>query len=662
MLAATVVLGMTAGQPVQSLDNGIDIALGRAGITRTDAQFDASLMGFYRQGDFASPFYEAALSNVWRTPQLLGVLRNEIALGSSDTFKVVSILSRLTPNGSRRDLLGNPAAGSIAASRQPGYLEIVLGQMLDRGIITEDWPTLSSVPGDVQAAAALVLDVALQSHAFDQAAFQNVPDRDAMLRRELGTTSLPSNPVEYRELTDGYRQVDLAYLYAAGQDLTAAVEFAGTSLASAAKTATFNWRLTTAWGDIILSGAGDQQYVDPKALLIIDLAGDDTYVNCPTQKSASQWLSVVIDADGNDRYLSESTSADVRINQNDSRSSQRSLPGPGSAYLGCTLLFDAAGNDLYRSARSAFGSATLGVAVQIDRAGDDLYDSYADSIGYGKFGIGLLVDSAGSDIYRGFTQTMGVGMTGGVGMILDQVGDDEYLAETQALDFPSPQDPEQNVSMSMGAGNGFRMDYINGRSLAGGVGILMDVRGSDLYESAVFGQGVGYWMGVGALFDLGGNDEYNGVWYVQGSAAHFAVGALIDTDGGDTYSATTNMSHGAGHDFSFGYFLDDRGDDNYSAGNLAFGAGNANGIGFFADMEGTDSYQAAGNTVLGRSNAAQEGSLRTRAFALGLFLDGYGNDTFPDRTPWARNGNGDVNIAKPAPTKSETQYGIFLDR
>lgn len=658
-VAATLVLGISTLQPVPSLDNGIDLALGRAGLTRAEAQFDTTLMDFYRQGDFASPFYKAAMEDVWRTPSHLSVLRNEIAFASNEAFKVVSVLSRLTGNGSRRDLLGNPVGPSVATMNTPGQLTLVLGQMREQGLISEQIPPLTNVPAEVQAAAALVLEVALQAEPYRRAAFASVDDLEALLRREIQP---PTDPVGYRTLLFGYQKVDPAFLFAAGQDITAAVQSAASALSTTPNTAAYSWRLTTAWGDIILNGAGDHQYVDPKALLIIDTGGNDTYVNCPAQKGASHWLSVVIDTDGDDKYLSESANPDTPVNQNPARSSQRGLPGPGSAFLGVTVLYDTKGNDLYRSARSSFGSATFGVAVHVDLEGDDTYDTYADSLGYGKFGIGLLIDREGNDTYQGFTQTMGVGMVGGVGMLLDQSGNDKYLAETQVIDFPSPQDPTQNVTMGMGAGNGSRMDYVNGRSLAGGVGILMDVRGNDEYRGGVFAQGIGYWMGLGVLYDLDGYDTYHAVWYAQGAAAHFAVGALIDNNGNDTYTVTTNMSHGAGHDFSFGFLWDDQGDDIYRAGNLALGAGNANGIGFFVDMEGTDTYDPSGNIVLGRSAPVQEGSFRTRAFSLGLFLDGYGNDTYPSNRPWARNGHGDVDLTRTPAAKRESQLGIFLDR
>lgn len=653
---------MTSFQPVSSLDAGVDIALARTGLNRKDAQLDSGAMNFYRQGSLSSPFYEATMNDVWKTPQLLSVVRNEIALATNDAFKVVSILSRLTSSGSRRDLLGNPVSPAIGRSTQPGYLQIILGQMQDKGLLQGAIPDTSTLPPQVQSATALILETALDTAGYRQAAFQSIEDIDGLYKRELGNAQISSDPTQFRTLLIGYEKVDTAYLFAGGQDFAAAAQEAGQMISAVPNTLRYSWRLSTAWGDIVLSGAGDQQYVDPKALLIIDTGGNDTYINCPAQKSASHWASVVLDSDGNDKYLSDSGFSGKAVREAESRKSQRGLPGPGSAFLGYTVLIDKKGNDLYRSARSSFGAATLGVALLVDDEGDDKYDSYADSVGFGKLGIGLVIDREGNDEYRGFTQTMGCGLTAGVGAIIDQTGTDKYLAEETVIDFPSPQDPEKNVSMSIGAGSGTRLDYVHGRSLAGGIGLVMDVKGNDEYKCSVFGQGVGYWMGMGILFELDGNDTYNGVWYAQGSAAHFSVGALIDTDGSDSYTTTTNMSQGSGHDFSFGLLWDDRGTDKYSGGNLAFGASNSNGIGFFADLEGDDTYASTGETVYGRATPAPEGSTRTRSLGLGVFLDGQGNDKFSERQPWAKNGSSSLDIARQGPSRSESQLGIFVDR
>ena len=293
--------------------------------------------------------------------------------------------------------------------------------------------------------------------------------------------------------------------------------------------------------------------------------------------------------------------------------------------------------------------------------GDDIYDAYTDAIGHAAFGIGILDDWKGADRYTGFTNVEGSAGVSGLGLLVDRLGDDQYVANNEVLDFPSPQTKLANVSMAQGAATGRRADYIDGHSLSGGVGILMDEDGNDRYTCGVFGQGVGYWEGVGILHDEGGADKYTGQWYVQGASAHFGIGYLHDAGGSDEFTAGMNMAQGAGHDFGIGFLLKEGGADKYKAPNLSLGAGNANGIGVFVDTSGDDVYDASG-TTLGRAAEAPKGSLRERALALGVFMDLSGQDVYPSSVPWAQNARRTANWTDRRPAAAESQTGVFWDR
>ncbi|MEO0148861.1 MAG: hypothetical protein ABIL23_00320 [candidate division WOR-3 bacterium] len=175
---------------------------------------------------------------------------------------------------------------------------------------------------------------------------------------------------------------------------------------------------------------------------------------------------------------------------------------------------------------------------------------------------------------------------GGVGILVDAEGDDVYKLEDSAIVFPSPQSPKHNTSLGQGMGFGERRDFYNGKSLGGGLGMLVDINGDDRYYSHVFSQGSGYWLGIGVLYDGGGNDAYSGVWYSQGASAHFGIGALYDLKGDDVYFSSISTSQGVGHDFSYGILFDGEGRDTYTCGNLCLGSGNAQGVGVFWDMDG----------------------------------------------------------------------------
>ena len=86
--------------------------------------------------------------------------------------------------------------------------------------------------------------------------------------------------------------------------------------------------------------------------------------------------------------------------------------------------------------------------------------------------------------------------------------------------------------MAQGAARGSRT------SLAGGIGILRDDEGNDVYEAEMFAQGMGFYYGVGLLWDRAGDDRYRAVRYAQGNGVHEAAGILRDDSGNDRYELT----------------------------------------------------------------------------------------------------------------------------
>lgn len=625
------------------------------------AKFDQTMMPFYRQAEFATPFFETCYESPWRIPFVMDMHRRQLAATGQNALSTVSVASRMLGKGSRRELLGNPIADAMARSKQPNALSISLQRMKQRGLISGEVPSPSAVPDEVQQAASLLIEVALDGVSSRRASFLAVTNLDQVFQRETNVGTMGADPVEHENLLQFYRSIDMTYLFSAGQDMSAAMTAAATEVGTILGTQKYDFVVKTAWGDIVLTGGSDSSHGASPIFVLIDTGGKDTYVGVPSNKNVSNWASMVIDSDGDDMYLGEASLKETPIAKYAERGKSRYQLSNGSAAFGLSFVIDTKGNDLYRTAGSGLGSATFGVALLSDWEGDDVYDSYADSQGFGKFGIGILEDLSGKDQYSGFQQVQGVGLTGGIGILIDRNGNDTYVANDSILDFPSPQTAEHNVSLAQGAGYGVRLDYVNGKSLAGGIGILLDQGGNDSYTCGVFGQGVGYWEGLGALWDSGGDDSYNGQWYVQGASAHFGVGYLEDLSGTDGYVAMLNMGQGAGHDFSIGILLDHAGDDRYRGPNLSLGAGNANGIGVFVDRLGNDLYETSGLS-LGQAAESPKGSLRERAFCFGLFMDLGGTDTYPEAFDYVRNGTRAVNWRDRHPSPSESQVGVFWDR
>ncbi len=331
--------------------------------------------------------------------------------------------------------------------------------------------------------------------------------------------------------------------------------------------------------------------------LIIDIGGDDVY-NMSTEILTGNNFSCIMDFAGNDFY---NTYSDF---------------GLAGAVFSTSIIFDKAGNDIYKSKRGSLGAAIGGIGLLYDEAGDDIYEGNSFSQGAACFGIGLLYDKNGNDTYIANTCSQAFGMTQGIGSIIDEKGNDSYLISPRSLDIGRYED--HYVSMCQGYGLGLRPYY------AGGIGLLLDCEGNDIYNTDIFGQGGGYWYALGMLIDKKGNDKYNGYQYSQGAGIHLALGLLQDDEGWDFYQSN-GVSQGCGHDYGFGMLLDQKGNDNYSAYSLSQGAGNANGIGMFIDTEGRDGYL---NKEPG--NCRGYGNPRREYGSLGIFLDGSGTDFYSE--------------------------------
>lgn len=358
---------------------------------------------------------------------------------------------------------------------------------------------------------------------------------------------------------------------------------------------------------VAIGGLGKNIY-NGKFDIIIDFGGDDVYNidndnRPPFQKNYKggfgYGLSYIIDLSGNDYYTTKSNFA---------------LAG---ALFSSSFLFDKEGDDVYNCQSVGLGAAIGGLGLLYDESGNDTYHGLTFSIGAGCFGIGFVVDRKGNDTYIANSYSQGFGMTEGVGAIIDNEGNDSYLIDARSLDIGRYED--HYVSMCQGYGLGLRPYY------AGGIGLIIEGSGNDIYNTDIFGQGGAYWYSLGAIIDKSGHDKYNGYQYSQGAGIHLAVGLLKDYDGWDFYQSQ-GVSQGCGHDFGFGLLWDVKGNDNYSAYSLSQGAGNADGIGILIDESGSDGYLSKEPVYMSRGY----GNPRREYGSIGLFLDMSGNDFYSE--------------------------------
>ncbi len=339
-------------------------------------------------------------------------------------------------------------------------------------------------------------------------------------------------------------------------------------------------RIDTPAGAIVVGGKGQNTYDLDKMLdvaAVIDLGGNDVY-NEGTVGPRRPVL-LLIDLAGNDAY-------------------RGAKPGiQGGAVLGVSMLLDLDGDDTYQAQEVAQGSVLAGVGMLVDYAGNDRYYGVRRMQGQALGGIGLLVDRAGNDDYRAALWGQGMGAPLGFGLLEDLDGDDHYYCGGMWKD--SYEETPGLEGWGQGVGAGLR------QVANGGIGVILDGGGDDIYEFDYLAHGGGYWCGVGFARDFGGNDqrlvtrksfkggprtESHFQRFGTGWGCHYAMGFLFDDAGDDVYDGKI-MSTGMAWDCSMGVLCDFAGNDVYkTTGGLTQGTGAQMGFAILFDYNGDDVY------------------------------------------------------------------------
>jgi hypothetical protein len=653
MHALLLVLGILMTQSASDAQIFAD-ALAEVDLTIDEMKIQSSDLRFFAGDIYRLDLFDNLMAEPLTIPDYLEVSEQRAQNVAGSPSGLLLFATGKIGTSVRRGLIGDPL-GSLktAAHREGSLLDALVevhqssGAELDSDQKAEISKKLASIPADVKEQVALLILASVGANEWLDDAFLEVSSFE-----RTGARSVACSYVAYeetlprdmeREIYELAGKVDFHYLSTGAMDLAIAVEHVASELEQMEIEDFETVRISTPMGQIVIGGPGSDEHKNATPFVIIDVGGNDVYSSAGAT-SAVVPVSVAIDLSGDDTYASvDSLNASF-----------------GSGVLGCGYLIDVSGDDHYRGANLSQGAGFFGLGLLIDKSGDDTYVSFATSQGAGLFGAGVLCDSQGSDSYKSYQQSQGFGFVKGCGVLLDASGNDTYVANDEDILFPAPQSREHNASLCQGVGFGLRADFVDGHSLAGGVGMLVDGEGNDQYSCGIFGQGCAYWYGVGMLSDLGGDDAYNGIWYCQGSAAHFALGVLKDNSGNDVYTATMNMAQGAGHDLSLGFLIDSEGDDEYNAPNLSLGGGNANGIGLFWDASGDDNYIVEAQTTLGRANVGSRGGMRDHMLCLGLFVDGGGVDEYSKE--FAGNGKKWTQQGRNTDQPIEVEKGVGVDR
>lgn len=435
------------------------------------------------------------------------------------------------------------------------------------------------------------------------------------------------------------------------------------------------WKIVHPMGTILVTGtASDTVTSADAAACVIDLGGNDLYIGgVACAVGPTRPFGIVIDVGGDDHYVAQDDTLSI-----------------GSAVFGAAFLIDITGADIYHGKTSSIGTAWFGTAAVVDLAGDDQYT--VDGIygqGAGTVGLGLLDDRAGDDVYIIAAEGQAFAQTHGAGLLVDRGGNDRYTARLDGA--PSELYLGQSVSRAQGAAFGRRADLGDGHSLSGGVAMLADAAGDDIYTAAAWSQGCGYWWAAGFLEDHDGNDTYINGKYSLGAGAHFAIGCIADLRGDDAYNVdndeAVNQYHGHGRDGSIGVAFDGDGNDRYHFRSHCGGSADLGSIGLFWDRAGDDSYDilfdapaeadsnAWSNTPpMGTATMYEPfGTFRDDLLTVGVCIDGAGSDVYswrrtaadtqlaPDGAVGLQQRRTDNGRTSPL-IRTPRSRGLFIDR
>jgi hypothetical protein len=571
------------------------------------------------------PFFRAIMAAPLDAPYRAGVLGDSFKAAGGSPHELVGRAGALSGVRLRRPVdFGMPAIeAQLRAAADPLAAGLAWMASTKAGA---GWvpvlPDPAQLPEPLRYELARVLGAMSQSHRFLQRAFERFPAgvTPQLLRRQAFESQLePFEAPDYRQLLP---LVEREAVVGGMLDLVGAVERLQRFVKSEAALPSVAWSLQTPFGWIVVdTTARNNRHRLKDPLLVLDVGGDDDYEFL--EPGETHRMSVLLDHRGNDRYATTSPGAD-----------------PSSATLGYGILWDTEGDDRYEGTQQAQASALFGAALLVDGGGSNRFVASSRSQAHAVAGLAVLASGGGDDEFTAQTYSQASGGPQGVAVLMDTGGNDRYTLDNTPLVRPSPQLPERNVSMGQGAGYGGRGDFFDGRSVAGGIGLLLDLAGDDRYEAQVFAQGVGYYEGLGMLLDDGGNDHFDSAWYAMGSGAHYAAGVLLKRgSGNDVYVSSHAITLGSAHDLSVGVFVDEGGNDQYTVGELSLGVGHANSTGVFVDGAGDDRYTVSlvPCRALGAAYQHEWANARETLPNLGLFMDLGGIDSYPAHCTLAAN-------------------------
>jgi len=329
-------------------------------------------------------------------------------------------------------------------------------------------------------------------------------------------------------------------------------------------------KIETPAGAIIIGGKEPNTY-DLDSLgdvaLVINLGGENTYRDGTV--SIDRPLLVNINLGGRNVY----------------RSSKPAVQG--GAILGVSMIVNTEGGNRYDANDLAQASAIGGVGIIVEFGGENTYRGVRRVQAQAVGGLGIIVSHGGGNSYHAGMWGQGLGGPLGFGILDDIQGHDHYYLGGLYTNSYKPETPGYE-GFGQGVGGGIR------QVADGGIGMLLNGGGHNVYEFDYLSHGGGYWCGLGFARDFGGYSKrliarknYYGSDRTEslfqrfgcGWGCHYAQGFCFDDKGHSTFEGSI-MGSGMGWDCSLGALCVFGGDNHFEAANsLVQGCGAQGSLG-----------------------------------------------------------------------------------
>jgi hypothetical protein len=301
-------------------------------------------------------------------------------------------------------------------------------------------------------------------------------------------------------------------------------------------------RIETPAGAIIIGGKGPNTYnLDSMGdvALVIDLGGDNTYYDGTV--SIHRPLLVNVNLGGHNVF----------------RSSKPAVQA--GAVLGVSMIVNTEGGNRYEAEDLAQASTIGGVGIIVEFGGDNIYRAARRVQAQAIAGLGIIIGHGTGNKYHAGMWAQGLGGPLGFGIIDDIGGYDHYYVGGLYVNSYKPETPGYE-GFGQGVGGGIR------QVADGGIGMLLNGGGHNLYEFDYLSHGGGYWCGLGFARDFGGYSKrliarknfYGGERtetlfqrFGCGWGCHYALGFCFDDKGHSTFEGTI-MGSGMAWDCSVG--------------------------------------------------------------------------------------------------------------